>query len=254
MRQTVSWLHRIKNLFNAGLHPLGIDVQRYRPVCTRPTKRSALALLRDAGFSPRTVFDVGVHRGGTPSLYEVFPAAKHVLVEPLREFEEEIGRIAGEIRDAEVVWAAASNREGAGVLKVANDLSGSGLVDRPEGTNVRSVPLVTLDGLRERRGLRGPFLVKIDVDGAEIQVLEGAARTLSETEVVVLESTILQIGRRIAFLEERDFLLWDLVDLLYLDRCLWQVDLVFVRSRFAQEHPRIRHERLDGVWENLVEL
>lgn len=253
MRQTVSWLHRIKNLFNAGLHPLGIDVQRYRSVRTRPTKRSALALLRDAGFSPRTVFDVGVHRGGTPELYETFPAAKHVLVEPLREFENDIAAMIAELRDAEVVWAAASNREGTGTLEVAANLAGSSVVDRPEGRQVRTVPLITLDGLRERKGLPGPFLVKIDVDGEEISVLEGAERTLSETEVVVLESRLPDLRRRVAFLEEREFLLWDLVDVLYLDRCLWQVDLVFVHSRFAYAHACIRHERLDGVWENLVE-
>src|SRR5690349_20367910 len=41
---------------------------------------------RRHGYAPATVIDVGV-AAGTPVLYEAFPDAYHVLVEPLAEFE-----------------------------------------------------------------------------------------------------------------------------------------------------------------------
>src|SRR5262245_52875429 len=51
----------------------------------RANMAEALRHLKERGFTPRTVIDVGVARG-TDDLYEAFPDAKHLLIEPLGEF------------------------------------------------------------------------------------------------------------------------------------------------------------------------
>jgi Methyltransferase FkbM domain len=50
------------------------------------------------------------------------------------------------------------------------------------------VAAVTLDGLAARLALRGPCLIKLDVQGAEEQVLRGARELLGHTHVVICEA------------------------------------------------------------------
>jgi len=52
----------------------------------RSDMEDVLNHMRGQGFIPQSVIDVGV-ANGTKDLYEAFPNAQFVLVEPLREFE-----------------------------------------------------------------------------------------------------------------------------------------------------------------------
>ena len=70
--------------------------------------------LQRLGFHPQTVIDVGVGFG-TPVLYQAFPAAYHVLVEPLREFEPQLKTILQTYR-AQYVLAALGARDEERVL------------------------------------------------------------------------------------------------------------------------------------------
>lgn len=75
------------------------------------------------------------------------------------------------------------------------------------GTGV-PVPLTTIDSLVERTGIM-PDLIKIDVEGYEIDVLRGAARTLERHPALQIEvhpHHIRQFGHRVEAL-------WELLDL-----------------------------------------
>jgi len=72
----------------------------------------------------------------------------------------------------------------------------------------------TLDGVREANSLAFPDTIKIDVQGYELKVLEGASETLKKTEYLVIELSFqeLYIGQPklsdiIRFLEETGFYL-----------------------------------------------
>lgn len=70
-------------------------------------------------------------------------------------------------------------------IGVTPDLAGSSLL-LSKGEK-REVPVVTLDGICRERSLKGPYVVKADVQGAELQVLDGASSTLKDAELVILE-------------------------------------------------------------------
>lgn len=58
---------------------------------------------------------------------------------------------------------------------------------RTEGRRAAKVALARLDDLAPKIGLNAIDLLKIDVEGAELRVLQGAAETLGKTRRVVLE-------------------------------------------------------------------
>lgn len=54
----------------------------------------------------------------------------------------------------------------------------------------RSVPVITLDGFAGERSLGPDYLLKIDVQGFELEVLKGASELLKRTDHVSVESGI----------------------------------------------------------------
>jgi len=236
----------VVKLFNA----VGLEVRRLRPATpTRASMAGGLAQLARLGFQPRTVIDAGV-ANATPELYSTFPSASILLIEPLVEFEPFLRRICSTY-NAQYVLAAAGQAAGTATLNVHADKIGSSLLREVEGSAVdgtpRTVPVVTVDQLVAEKNLSGPFLIKVDVQGAELQVLEGAARTLPQTGVVILEVSL--FGTMIAgpqFLDittrmkELGFAPYDLFGFQYrlLDGALSQLDMIFVREDgfFRQSH------------------
>ena len=77
------------------------------------------------------------------------------------------------------------------------------------------VPLRSIDSLVAETALPGPYLLKMDIQGAEAAALAGAARTLADTGAVALEMMIEDFSAIHGILVEHGFNLFDLVDLNY---------------------------------------
>jgi FkbM family methyltransferase len=153
--------------------------------------------LRKPGLAPATVIDVGVARG-TPNLYRAFPDAHLVLIEPLAEFEEDLRRIATR-RGGEYVLAAVGAEPGSATIHVdPHTLYGSSLLVNSwaapgaPAPEKREIEVTTLDRLRDERAWPGPFGLKIDVEGYELQVIGGAVALLRETQFVIAEVSVAQ--------------------------------------------------------------
>jgi FkbM family methyltransferase len=142
-------------------------------------------------FSPATVIDVGVAEGTEP-LYEAFPDAYLALIEPLAEWEPDLSRLV-ESRPGDYVLTAVGAREGSIAIQVDENLFTSSVlpqVNRQPSAGQREVPVTTLDRLVETRGWHPPFGLKIDVEGFEHDVIEGAEATLAQTQFVVTEISV----------------------------------------------------------------
>lgn len=233
----------VKRAFNT----FGLEIRRKRstraePLLTRASLGGALSHLRTLGFKPQTVIDVGV-ASQTPELYEAFPEASLLLIEPLAEFEPYLKKICQRY-NAQYVLSAAGEAPGVATLNVHTDqLDCSSLLKEAEGASVdgipREVPVVTIDEVCSEKGLKGPYLIKSDVQGAELKVLEGAPRVLKETEMVILEVTLFgtmiggpQLADVVAYMKDHGFVAYDAWGFLYrpYDGALAQVDMAFVRQ------------------------
>jgi FkbM family methyltransferase len=235
---SLSAKHLVVRLFNA----FGLDIRRRRPdTPARASMAGGLAQLARLGFQPRTVIDAGV-ANATPELYTSFPAASILLIEPLVEFEPFLQKICSTY-NAQYVLAAAGQAPGSATFNVHADKFSSSLLSEVEGASVdgtpRTVPVVSIDQQCAERKLAGPYLIKLDVQGAELQVLAGAARTLLQTDVVILEVTLFgtmiggpQFFDLVTYMKGVGFVPYDLFGFQYrlLDGALSQLDMIFVRE------------------------
>jgi len=147
------------------------------------------------GFQPGTVFDVGVGYG-TPWLYKAFPKAHFVLIEPQLEFETSLKRLCRQM-DAEYHRVGAGETEASLPLyRLSNSPTGSSFLPPSEqATNIwgifnqseESIHIVQLDTYMDRSE---PFLLKIDTEGYELKVLQGATAILAKTKFVLMEVAI----------------------------------------------------------------
>jgi FkbM family methyltransferase len=148
----------------------------------------------EAGVQPRTVFDIGVGNG-TPWLYAAFPQAHFVLIEPQREFESALRGICGRI-DAEYHLVGVGSKEQyLPIYRLLSSPTGSSFLPPNADTEQRwgaseksgELHVVPLDTYREQPG---PFFLKIDTEGFELEVLRGAIKVLEQTDVVLMEVAI----------------------------------------------------------------
>jgi FkbM family methyltransferase len=181
-------------------------------------------VLRKPGFRPATVIDVGAGYG-TPALYEAFPAAHLVLIEPLRECAHELERWLDTYEGERIETAIGSEKTNT-ILRVDRESPWlSSIPPRlhaPPGSSEpeeRIVPVTTLDRLYDERGWKGPLGLKIDSEGYEMKVIEGATELLGKTQFIVAEVSVrprfeggYTFAEFIAFMHERRFALCDLVD------------------------------------------
>ncbi len=162
------------------------------------TSRPRADVLRRYGFRPATVFDVGVD-AGTPALYEAFPDARFVLIDPLEESRTRaarwierlgaefhccaLGAESGTVTLTVPETSAKVRHARASVLATTEDYG-----QEFARFSSREVPLRRLDDIAQ--GAEPPFGIKIDTEGYELAVIEGAAATLRETEFVIAEVAV----------------------------------------------------------------
>jgi FkbM family methyltransferase len=250
----------LRHFIRKSLGLVGLEIQR-RAASRLPSyndrlRSSVLGVLQQVkkqGFSPATVIDVGAAYGSfATQCHDVFPDPKYVLVEPLVEYQPFLETvIQTQIPNAEYISAAAAAESGEVTINVHPDLVGSSLYLEKEDFNVngvpRIVPRITLDHVVRHAKLEPPFLLKIDTQGAELNVLAGYEKNLKQTEFVILEVSFFKFFERgdqlhdvIAFMKSRGFVAYDMCDFQYrpLDDALSQVDMVFVKEegQFRQQH------------------
>jgi len=200
---------------------------------------SSLRTLIEFGVPVRSVLDVGV-QGGTKPLMSAFPKVPHYLFEPVDAYFDVIRSAYADFEHT-LIHVALSDVDGeAWQVGISRDNSGqithSQISDRPVSVDVepqlvqcKAIRKARLDSVLTGYSPPRPWLLKVDVDGHEIPILRGAAETLRNASIVIVEATVSSIVARAEVLQQSEFHLCDIVDLSYYYGTLSQVDLVFVR-------------------------
>jgi FkbM family methyltransferase len=263
----------VKSAVRKAVGRLGLEIRRREPAWfrgkyPRDSLKGLLAQARQIGFIPGSVVDVGAAYGTfARECNEVFPEAAYVLVEPLEEYEEILRSTVRSLQRGEYILAAAGRQVGQTTIHVHPDLVGSSLYLEGEGSLVngfqRQVPVITLDSLLEEGNLQIPILLKMDVQGAELDGLAGGEKMLTSTEYAVIETSLFgffkggpQLYDIIDFMKSRDFVPYDITGLQYrpLDNALSQVDIAFVKQGgvFRRHHTYATVEQREALNRRMV--
>jgi FkbM family methyltransferase len=221
---------RFKYSLKRLLRALGIR----RTAVHRSTMSAYIKRVRAMGFIPSSVIDVGV-ADGTFALYDGFRGARFLLIEPMKEFEPALKSICRHI-NGKYELIAASNSTGNSEIFYSEYLHGAST--RLKMNNKREVRTQTIDALVEKHKMKGPFVIKVDVQGSEIDVMSGALKTLEETEIVILEANLFDISidanliPEIVVMEKLGFVPHDFFDGLPrpVDGALGSIDIAFVKK------------------------
>ena len=163
------------------------------------TMTGTLVGLFQKGVRYSTVIDVGCADGHFYVHHHslgLFPGSTVLNIDPNPIYETSLKSIK-DVLGGHYAIAAASDSEGEieltmsahpywSSLRPSDDTYWERINHLNQGTS--TVKAVTLDGLTARLALSGPYLLKLDAQGAEVQVLRGARQLLDETRVVICEA------------------------------------------------------------------
>lgn len=140
------------------------------------------------------VYDIGCHAGRhtTPFLELVGPGGQVVGFEPIPQMAQRLRSLAAQHRNFTIHETALSNQSGKTSFAFATGTpEESGLIERqfnhPELAKVRQITVMVnrLDDMVTAQGLPDPHYIKIDVEGAELDVLDGARDTLARARPIL---------------------------------------------------------------------
>ena len=143
------------------------------------------------------------------------------------------------------VLSAAGEKKGRSKINVHSaDLEGSSIFKESDGSYAdgasREIPVVTIDDSCDEMGLKGPYLLKVDAQGAELIVLDGATRVLEDTEVVILEVQLFQflvncpqLHDVVSYMKDHGFVTYEIFGGYNrpIDNALASVEMVFVKEK-----------------------
>src|SRR5690606_2178677 len=118
----------------------------------------------------------------------------------------------------EYLLLAVGDRSGTVTMNVTPDFDGSSALDYPgaDPSRQRQIPLETIDNLLATGKVPAPQLVKIDVQGCEMQVLQGGSALFRSAEVFIIETNLYRfmpecplLHEVIAYMAERGFRVFD---------------------------------------------
>ena len=213
--------------------------------------RPFLVNLQKRGLRPQSVLDVGANYGAWSHVAKsVFQNACFYLIEPQVEMKPFLDRFCADTNSAKWFLAGAGSNEGELVLTTWNDFAGSSFLPSQNHSteNQRRVPIVTIDSLVQNGEMEPPDLIKIDVQGFELEVLQGSLACFGHTEMFIVEVSFFKTHPErpvfhdvINFMDDKGYVVYDFADLKHrpFDGALGQADVCFVkRDGIFRQHKR----------------
>jgi FkbM family methyltransferase len=201
--------------------------------------------LKAIGFTPNHVIDVGANHGTwTRETLNYFPNAYYTLLEPQEWLKPSLQDLLD--ANAKITFNAigAGARSGSFKFTIVNrDDSCSFRYTEEEaisqGFKQVEIPIVTLNELVAKNpALPFPDLVKIDAEGLDLEVLEGASDLIGKTEVFLVEAALFckefdnSLLKMVNYMDDKGYTLFEITDLNrpFKPNVLWLTELAFIKK------------------------
>ncbi len=209
-----------------------------------PSMAWGLRNLSQCGFRPKVIWDVGAYEGEWSLLAKsIFPEARLWMIEPQPSKRSILeGACSKDPHRLSYIQALCGAEPKEGVAFYLNETVSSVLTEWEQSPGAyESMVMTTLDRLCEGSPIGMPDLIKLDVQGYELEVLKGAQHLLEvhAPEVLVLEVSLIDINKGAPlwsevdrWMENHGYRLYDICTLIRRpsDQALWQVDAMYVHA------------------------
>jgi len=226
-----------------------------------PDVRWSLLQLPRFGFIPKHIMDVGAFKGDwTRVCFEVFPEATITCIEPQDAPQEELRNLASRHSNINVIQTLLGRSVGNSVPFEEKGSGSSVLMNSNGGTKK---PMTTIDALIEQGHCQPPELLKLDVQGYEIEVLEGYTHDFDACKVIQCEINLLPIVQGAPLLHEivnylysREFVMFDVDELIRApsDGAVWQIDALFCRTDSPLRRERVWRPKSSNISNHVQRL
>ncbi len=205
---------------------------------------SLFTTMRYMGFEPKHIIDIGANHGTwTREILKYSPNAYYTLIEPQNWLKPSFQDL---LENNRITYYPVGAGKTAGSFKFT-------ISDRDDSCSFRyseeeaqakgfeqiEIPIKTLNEIvLENQDKPFPDLVKIDAEGLDLEVLEGASDLFGKTEVFMVEVAVFNktfdntIQKMIKYMSDKDYVLFDITDLNrpFEPKVLWLMELVFVKK------------------------
>ena len=205
-----------------------------------PSIELSLKHLKELGFEPKTIFDIGAYQGDFTRLAkQVWNNANVVCFEPLPEKIKILNKLSNNIQGIKVIEGVVGD-ENRKIDFYEAETASSCLSEKiDQGFPVVKRSMKTLKAYIEDNNLSIPNFLKIDTQGYEYQVLFGLQEYINEVDVILAELNFIDIHENvflaaevIEYLNKYNFVIYDISEIHRrpLDKAIWQIDFVFVKK------------------------
>jgi len=248
----------MKKIVKKIVKRLGYSIQKIKKIPPsvinrNPYLTNLLIVLEQIGFKPIEVVDIGANRGfWTRDFLKVFPDAAVTLIEPNQTLQPYFQDLLDTRPNLQYLPLGVGKMPGVFRFTLnPQDDSSTFLFDENEaqkrGFEQVEIPVTTLNVLLREKKINVPDLVKIDAEGLDLEVLEGASDLFGHTEIFMVEAavnnpvfpnTFLKV---IQFMDGKGYRLFDITDnnRPFKPKMLWLAELVFVKKGGLVDQYRI---------------
>jgi FkbM family methyltransferase len=203
-----------------------------------------IIFLKENNYTPSLVLDIGSNHGRwTRKWAHAFKNAKFIMVEPQSWLQNSFRDL---IKNDNIKFINAGVGKENGCLdftiNTIRDDSSTFLMSEKEaeckGFKQIKVDVLTINEIIKRNNGFVPDVIKIDAEGLDLQVLQGADLAFGITDIFLVEASINNFNsdnnilNLITFMDHRGYKVFDFTELNrpFSHNGLWQVEIVFVKK------------------------
>ena len=199
--------------------------------------------IKTMGFTPKHIVDVGANHGTcTREAIKYFPNAKYSLIEPQNWLQTSFQDLLDKNPKIKYYPIGVGSEIGSFKFTIVDrdDSCSFRFTEeeaKAEGFEQKEIAVSTINELFKESN-PAPDLIKIDAEGLDLKVLEGASDFFGKTEVFMVEASV---GNKnienntlnvIKFMDEKGYSLFEITEMNrpFKPKMLWLLELVFVKK------------------------